>query len=58
MPKPFGKRGQIKLMFSNDSFWNNSPDSSEEIDLTVQLSGAMLIEAATLLDNEGFLSDE
>ncbi len=39
-----------------DSFWGNKPAPNEEIDLTIQESGAMLIEAAALLQNEGFLN--
>jgi len=39
-----------------DSFWGSSPGHNEEIDLTIQLSGAMLIEAAALLQNEGLIN--
>lgn len=39
-----------------DSFWGSKPGQNEEIDLTIQLSGAMLIEAAAHLDNQGLLN--
>jgi len=39
-----------------DSFWNRMPGHNEEIDLTIQLSGAMLIEAAALLQNEDLIN--
>lgn len=41
-----------------DSYWKNKPGPNEQIDLTVQLSGSMLIEAAALLNNEGILDNE
>ena len=39
-----------------NSFWGIKPAQNEEIDLTIQQSGAMLIEAAVLLQSEGFLN--
>lgn len=38
-----------------DSYWKNKPGSSEQIDLTVQLSGCMLMEAAALLESKNIL---
>lgn len=38
-----------------DTYWKEKPDVNEEIDLTVQLSGAMLMEAAARLEQEGAL---
>jgi len=52
------KEGTNKSNVLYSSFWNDKPANNAEIDLTVQLSGSMLIEAAALLDNEGLLSDE
>ncbi len=52
------KEGTNKSDVLYSSFWNDKPANNAEIDLTVQLSGSMLIEAAALLDNEGLLSDE
>lgn len=38
-----------QILFS--SFWGNKPAHNEGIDLTIQVSGAILIEAAALLDS-------
>ncbi len=50
--------GTYKNSVLYDSYWKTKPGSNEQIDLTVQLSGSMLIEAAALLDNEGLIGDE
>lgn len=39
-----------------NSFWGERPGNNVEIDLTVQLSGVMLIEAAALLQSEELLN--
>ena len=52
------REGTNKNYVLYDTFWNEKPGNNEEIDLTVQLSGSMLIEAAALLDNEGMLDTQ
>lgn len=52
------REGTNKNYVLYDTFWNQKPGNNEEIDLTVQLSGSMLIEAAALLENEGLLGNE
>ena len=43
--------GTDKSRILISSFWGNKPAHNEEIDLTIQVSGAMLMEAAALLDS-------
>ena len=45
-------KGQVLF----DEYWKDRPGDNEEIDLTVQLSGAMLMEAMALLEQEGLLN--
>ena len=37
------------------TYWGDRPNDSEEVDLTVQLGGAMLLEAVALLEERGLL---
>lgn len=48
-------KGTNKKQVIFDPSWQKKPGNDEEIDLTVHLSGAMIIEAAALLERENIL---
>lgn len=50
------EHGTDKNQVLFDSLWNRRPAHNAEIDLTIQLSGSKLMEAAALLQNEGYLN--
>ena len=50
------KEGTDKRQVLFDAYWKDRPGPDEEIDLTVQLSGAMLLEGVALLDQKSLLN--
>src|SRR5699024_5635348 len=53
--KTLWNQGASKRHVLYSSYWKKAPESNAEIDLSVQLSGCMLIEAAALLENKNLL---
>lgn len=56
--KTLWKEGTNKNEVLYGQSWNNRPGNNAQVDLTVELSGAILIEAAARLESEGMIGGE